>query len=65
MTNENTTLIQKDSSKGTAPINYRHINYLPMMWKILIAQIREEVYYSLTSRRFIPEEQKENMDMVK
>ena len=29
-----------------------------MMWKILTAQIREEIYYSLTSRGLFPEEQK-------
>ena len=28
------------------------------MWKILTAQIREEIYYSLTSRGLFPEEQK-------
>ena len=28
------------------------------MWKTLTAQIREEIYYSLTSRRLFPEEQK-------
>ena len=28
------------------------------MWKILTAQIREEIYYSLTSRGMFPEEQK-------
>ena len=29
-----------------------------MMWKILTAQIRENIYYSLTSRGFFPDEQK-------
>ena len=29
-----------------------------MMWKILTAQIREEIYNSLTSRGFFPDEQK-------
>ena len=38
-----TTLIQKDPSKGTAPNNYRPITCLTMMWKILTAQIREEL----------------------
>ena len=28
------------------------------MWKILTAQIREEIYYSLTTRRLFPEQQK-------
>ena len=45
MTKGKTTLIQKDPSKGTAPNNYRPITYLPMMWKILTAQIREKIYY--------------------
>ena len=29
-----------------------------MMWKILTAQIRKEIYSSLTRRRLFPEEQK-------
>ena len=45
----------KGPSKGTAPNNYRLITCLLMMWKISIAQIREEIYYSLTSRRLFPE----------
>ena len=28
------------------------------MWKVLTAQIREEIYYSLTNRGLFPEEQK-------
>ena len=58
MTKRRTTLIQKDPSKGTAPNNYRPITCLPMMWKIFTAQMWEEIYYSLTSRRLFPEEQK-------
>ena len=58
MTKGKTTLLQKDPSKGTAPNSYRPITCLPMMWKILTAQIREEIYYSLTSCRLFPDEQK-------
>ena len=58
MTKGKTTLIQKDPTKGTAPISYRPITCLPMMWKILTAQIREEIYYSLTKRGLFPDEQK-------
>ena len=58
MTKGKTTLIQKDPSKGTAPNNYRLITCLPMMWKILTAQIREKIYYFLTSRGLFPDEQK-------
>ena len=54
MTKGKTTLIQKDPSKRTAPNNYRPITCLPMMWKILTAQIREKI----TSRRLFPDEQK-------
>ena len=48
----------KDPSKGTALNNYRPITCLPMMLKILTAQIREKIYYSLTSRGLFPDEQK-------
>ena len=57
MTKGKTTLIQKDPSKGTAPNNYIQITSLPMMWKILTAQIREKIY-SLTSRGLFLDEQK-------
>ena len=58
MTKGKTTLILKDPSKGTAPNNYWPITCLPMIWKILTAQIREEIYYTLTSRGLFPDEQK-------
>ena len=58
MTKGRTALIKKDPSKGTAPNNYRPITCLPMMWKIFTAQIREEIYYSLTSCGLFPEESK-------
>ena len=48
----------KDPIKGAAPNNYRPITCLPMMWKILTEQIREEIYYSLTSRGLFAKEQK-------
>ena len=52
------TLIQKNKHKGTATNNYRPIICLPMMWKILSAQIREVLYYSLISCGLLPNEQK-------
>ena len=58
MTKGKTTLIQKDPLKGTAPNNYRPITYLLMIWKILTAQIREEIYYSLTNHGLFLKEQK-------
>ena len=58
MTKGKTTLIQKDPSKGTAPNNDRPITCLPMMRKILTAQIRKEIYYALLSCGLFPDEQK-------
>ena len=58
MTKGKTTLIQKEPSKGPAPNTFWPITYLPMMWKILTTQIREEIYYSLTSHGLFPSEQK-------
>ena len=58
MTKGKTTLNQKDPRKGTAPNIYRSETCLPMMWKILTAQIREKKFYSLISRGLFPEEQK-------
>ena len=58
MTQGNMTLIKKDLKKGTTLNNYRPIMCLLVMWKILTAQIREEIYYSLISHELFPEEQK-------
>ena len=58
ITKGKTTLIQKDPIKETAPNNYRPITCLPMMWKILTAQRRKEIYYSLTIHGLFPDEQK-------
>ena len=60
MTKGKSPLIQNDTThlKGTVPRNNRSVKCLPMMWKMLTAQIREAVYYSLTSRRLFPKEQK-------
>ena len=58
MTEGRITLIQKDPHTGTAPDKYRPMTCLLMMWKILTAQIREEIYFSLTSHGLFPEEQK-------
>ena len=52
MTKGRTTLIQKDPNKWTTCNNYRPITCLPT------AQIREEIYYSLTSCGLFPDEQK-------
>ena len=53
MTKGKTTLIKNDPSKRTAPNNFRPLTCLPVMWKILTAQIREVIYYSLRRNRKI------------
>ena len=57
MTKGKPSLIQKDPLRGRAPTNYRPITCLPMMWKILMGQIKEN-YYSLISRGIFSNEQK-------
>ena len=57
-TRMNDQRIQKDPNKGTAANNYRPITCLPMMLKILTAQIRKEIYYLLTNRALFPDKQK-------
>ena len=52
-----TNLIQKDlKKKGPISDNYRSITCLPMMCKILTAEIREETYYPFQFRWLFPEE---------
>ena len=57
MTKGKTNLIQKDPIKRTNPNNYRLIR--PMMWQILSAKIREEIYNSLINCRLFTEERKD------
>ena len=49
---------KKTTKKATTSNNYRPITCLPMMWKILTAQISGEIYYSLISCGLLFEEQK-------
>ena len=58
MTKGRTTLIQKDPNKEIFPNNYRPITCLPMLWKILPAQIRTKIYNSLTSCGLFPGKQR-------
>ena len=58
MTQRKTTLIQNHPPKWNCPNNYRPIRCLPMMWKILTTQIRDDIYFSPVSRELFPGEQK-------
>ena len=55
MTHGRTVLCQKDPRKGNAVESYRPITCLPLMWKLLIGVIAEEMYDYL---ELLPEEQK-------
>ena len=52
-----TILIQKDPFKETATNNYRPITCLLMTWKILTAQINEEICHSLICCTLFSEQQ--------
>ena len=54
MTKGRTTLIQKDPCKETSSNNYKPITCPPIMGKILTAQIREEIYFSLKTANCSP-----------
>ena len=49
---------KKQKNKKVHPNNYRPIICLPLQWKILTAQIREEILYSVICHGLNPEEQK-------
>ena len=53
MTKGKIILIQEDPPKENAPSpnNYRPTTCLPIMWKILTAEKREEIYYSANKPR--------------
>ena len=57
MISRKTTLIQKPTTKVTIPSNYRPITCLPLMWKTLTSQIREDISYSLVCSGLFQEEQ--------
>ena len=55
MTKGKTTLIQKGLLKGAAQKTCRLLTCPPMMHKILTAQIREDIYNSITSHKRMPQ----------
>ena len=62
ITKEKPTLTQKDPKKGTTHNTYWSITCLPMMGKILMGQIREEIYDSLTSHKLFLEDAEKDPD---
>ena len=51
-------MLQKDKRKGNVASNYRPITCLPLMWKLFIGVIAEQMYAHLDQVRLLPEEQK-------
>ena len=58
MTKGRTCLIQKDESKGNDVSNFRPIACFPLMWKLLIGILAEDVYTHLERKNPFPDEQK-------
>ena len=58
MTHGRTVLCQKDPQKGNTADNYRPFTCLPLMWKLLIVVIAEEMYNYLEREKILPEEEK-------
>ena len=58
LTRGRTSLLQKDKSKRNVASNYRPITCLPLMWKLLIGVIADQIYAHLDQEKFLPKEQK-------
>ena len=58
LTKGRTSLLQKDKSKGNVASNYRPINCLPLLWKLLTGVIADQIYAHLDQEKLLPEEQK-------
>ena len=58
VTRGRTPLLQKDKSKGNVASNYRPINCLSLMWKLLTGVIADQIYAHLDQEKLLPEEQK-------
>ena len=52
LTKGRTVLIQKDKTKGNIASTYRPIIFLPLVWKLLIAILTDEIYDYLQKKLF-------------
>ena len=50
--------MQKDKSKGNIASNYRPITCLPLMWKLLLGVIVDQIYGHLDLKKLLQKEQK-------
>ena len=58
MLENHTVFIQKDVTNGSTVDNYRSIDCLNPLWKLLIGIIADKVYNQLDEQQLLPEEQK-------
>ena len=58
LTKGRTSLLQKDKSKGNIASNYGPITCLPLMFKLLLGVIADQIYGHLDQQKLLREEQK-------
>ena len=58
LTKGRTSLLQKDKSKGNITSNYGPITCLPLMFKLLLGVIADQIYGHLDQQKLLREEQK-------
>ena len=58
LTRGETSLLQKDKSKGNVASSYRPITCLPLMWKLWTGVISDQIYAHWDQEKLLPEEQK-------
>ena len=56
MVESRAALIQKDARKGNAVDNYRPIDCLNLLWKLLTSIINEKIYDHLNQQNLLAEE---------
>ena len=59
LTKGRAALLQKNKSKGNIASNYRPIACLPLMWKLLMGVITDQIYGYLVQQQLLREEQKD------
>ena len=57
LTKERTGILQKDKNKGNIASSYRPMTCLPLMWKLLLEAIADQIYGHLDQQKLLPEEQ--------
>ena len=57
LTKGRTALLHKDKSQGNIASNYRPLTCLPLMWKLLLGVIADQIYGHLNQEKLLPEEQ--------